>query len=49
MINKKEKTAPNVSVDADTEQSIKKCNNHSIDENFENSKSFEEMQRGLIS
>lgn len=30
MENKKEMTAPNVSVGADTEQPIQKCNNNSI-------------------
>ena len=30
MIDKKEKTAPNVSVGADTEQSIQKCTDNSI-------------------
>ena len=45
MIDKKEKTAPNVSVGADTEQSIQKCTNISINDNDENIKCFEEMQR----
>ena len=48
MIDKKEKTAPNVSVGADTEQSIQKCTNISINDNDENIKCFEEMQRELM-
>mgnify|MGYP002588523315 CR=1 FL=1 len=47
MENKKEMTAPNVSVGADTEQSFQKCSNNSITENDENINSFEEMQREL--
>ena len=49
MIDKKEMTAPNVSVGADTEQSIQKCTNNSItdkDEKFKNlNESFREIQR----
>lgn len=45
MGNKKEMTAPCVSVGADTEQSSQKCSNNSITENTENINSFEEMQR----
>ena len=45
MIDKKEMTAPNVSVGADTEQSIQKCTDNSITDNDENIKCFEEMQR----
>ena len=48
MIDKKEKTAPNVSVGADTEQSIQKCTDISINDNDENIKYFEEMQRELM-
>ena len=52
MIDKKEKTAPNVSVGADTEQSIQKCTNNSITDNNENFKgldeSFREMQREML-
>ena len=52
MIDKKEKTAPNVSVGADTEQSIQKCTNISINDNDENIKdldeSFREMQREML-
>ena len=48
MENKKEMTAPNVSVGADTEQSIRKCTNISINDNDENIKCFEEMQRELM-
>ena len=44
MIGKKEKTAPNVSVGADTEQSIQKSTNISINDNDENIKCFEEMR-----
>ena len=45
MIYEKEMTAPNVSVGADTEQSIQKCTDNSITDNDENIKYFEEMQR----
>ena len=52
MIVKKEKTAPNVSVGADTEQSIQKCTDISINDNDENIKdldeSFREMQREML-
>ena len=48
MENKKEMTAPNVSVGADTEQSIQKCTDNSITDNDENIKCFEEMQRELM-
>lgn len=48
MENKKEMTAPNVSVGADTEQSIQKCINISINDNDENIKYFEEMQREFM-
>lgn len=48
MIDKKEMTAPNVSVGADTEQSISKCTDNSITDNDENIKSFEEIQREMI-
>ena len=34
MIDKKEKTAPNVSVGADTEQSIQKCTDNIITDRF---------------
>ena len=44
----KEMTAPNVSVGADTEQSIQKCSDNSINDNDENIKYFEEMQRELM-
>ena len=44
---KKEKTAPNVSVSADTEQPIQKIAENSISEYEENIKSFEEMQREM--
>ena len=47
MENKKEKTAPNVSVGADTEQPIFKNTKSSISECEENIKSFEEMQREM--
>lgn len=47
MENKKEKTAPNVSVGADTEQPIFKNTKSSISEYEENIKSFEEMQREM--
>ena len=43
MENKKEKTAPDVSVGADTEQSIHKNATSSISENGGNIKSFEEL------
>lgn len=45
MIDEREMTAPNVSVGADTEQSIQKCTDNSITDNDENIKCFEEMQR----
>lgn len=45
MIDKKEMTAPNVSVGADTEQSMSKSADNSITDNDENIKYFEEMQR----
>ena len=45
MENKREMTAPNVSVGADTEQPIQKCTDHSISDYDENIKNFEEMQR----
>lgn len=52
MIDKKEMTAPNVSVGADTEQSIQKCTDISINDNDENIKdldeSFREMQREML-
>ena len=48
MIDRKEMTAPNVSVGADTEQSIQKCINISINDNDENIKYFEEMQREFM-
>ena len=48
MIDKKEMTASNVSVGADTEQSIQKCTDISINDNDENIKYFEEMQRELM-
>ena len=47
MENKKEMTAPNVSVGADTEQPIFKNTKSSISEYEENIKSFEEMQREM--
>ena len=47
MENKKETTAPNVSVGADTEQPIFKNTKSSISECEENIKSFEEMQREM--
>ena len=47
MENKKEMTASNVSVGADTEQSFQKCSNDIITENAENINSLEEMQREL--
>lgn len=52
MENKKEMTAPNVSVGADTEQSIQKCTDISINDNDENIKdldeSFRVMQREML-
>ena len=52
MENKKEMTASNVSVGADTEQSIQKCTEISINDNDENIKdfdeSFREMQREML-
>lgn len=52
MIVKKEKTAPNVSVGADTEQSIQKCTDNIITDYDENIKdldeSFREMQREML-
>lgn len=47
MTNKKEMTAPYVSIGADTEQSFQKCSNDIITENAENINSLEEMQREL--
>ena len=47
MENKKEKTAPDVSVGADTEQPIQKIAENSISEYEKNIKSFEEMQREM--
>ena len=47
MENKKEKTAPDVSVGADTEQPISKKTTSSISEYEGNIKSFEEMQREM--
>ena len=47
MENKKEMTAPNVSVGADTEQPISKNTISSISENGGNIKSFEELQREM--
>ena len=47
MENKKEKTAPDVSVGADTEQPISKNTISSISENGGNIKSFEELQREM--
>ena len=47
MENRKEKTAPNASVGADTEQPIFKNTKSSISECEENIKSFEEMQREI--
>lgn len=47
MENKKEMTAPCVSVGADTEQSSQKCTDNSITENAENINRFEKMQRDL--
>ena len=52
MENKKEKTDPNVSVGADTEQSIQKCTDNIITDYDENIKdldeSFREMQREML-
>ena len=52
MTDKKEMTAPNVSVGADTEQSIQKCTDNSITDYDENIKdldeSFREMQREML-
>lgn len=48
MENKREMTAPNVSVGADTEQPIQKCTDHSISDYGENIKSFEKMQREML-
>ena len=48
MENKKEKTAPDVSVGADTEQPISKKPTSSISENSGNIKSFEELQREML-
>ena len=52
MVNKKEMTAPNVSVGADTEQSIQKCTDNSITDHDENikdlDKSLREMQREML-
>ncbi len=47
MENKKEMTAPDVSVGADTEQPIQKITENSISENGGNIKSFEELQREM--
>ena len=47
MENKKEMTAPDVSVGADTEQPIFKNTTSSISENGGNIKSFEELQREM--
>ena len=47
MENKKEKTAPDVSVGADTEQPTSKNTTSSISENGGNIKSFEELQREM--
>ena len=47
MENKKEKTAPDVSVGADTEQPTSKNTTSSISENDGNIKSFEELQREM--
>lgn len=47
MENKKEMTAPNVSVGADTEQPLIKNTENSISEHEENIKSFKEMQLSL--
>lgn len=48
MIVKKEKTAPNVSVGADTEQPSQKSTANIITTEDENFKSFEEIQREMI-
>lgn len=48
MDDKKEKTAPNVSVGADTEQSIHKCTDSSITDTDAEINNFEEIQRELI-
>ena len=45
MIDKKEMTAPNVSVGADTEQSIQKCTDNSITDYDENIKDLDESFR----
>lgn len=47
MTNKKEMTAPCVSVGEDTEQSFQKCSNNIIPQNDENINSLEKMQREL--
>ena len=47
MENKKEKTAPDVSVGANTEQPIFKNTTSSISENGGNIKSFEKLQREM--
>ena len=48
MENKKEKTAPDVSVGADKKQPIRKNTTSSISENDGNIKSFEELQREML-
>ena len=48
MTNITEKTAPNVSVGADTEQPSQKCTENIITTEDENFKSFEEIQREMI-
>ena len=48
MENKKEMTAPNVSVGADTEQPSQKSTANIIATEYENFKSFEEIQREMI-
>ena len=48
MINIMEKTAPNVSVGADTEQPSLKCTANIITTEDENIKSFEEIQREML-
>ena len=48
MTNITEKTAPNVSVGADTEQPSQKCTANIITTEDENFKSFEEIQREMI-
>ena len=48
MTNITEKTAPNVSVGADTEQPSQKCTANIITTKDENFKSFEEIQREMI-